>query len=534
MVTLKTLGETANFIYQYDVSSSDGMSIAQSLQGTCENDLHKHAIYMPFGDRFSYKVMVQLYDDIAFQHGPERGGANNVGGEHPGTHAQIRINQHNPDGSRITDEYARLLFVAEVSELIMVLYAWKPGSSTGEALSRAFAEQFYPDATYDHKNPTGAPWVNAWLNTPERKNFIDGSNESNDRDLIAYGCSILFINYLRFQLGISLADICRAGGVNTLADIYKKLTGNTDDPLQRMIGLIDKHFDHTKSIQLLSNNPFPLAEGTSSYVMLASSQSVRKSPPTKFQESGAVNLRPFSTCPAKDYYYRAVTAEVTVTISATAVGFGDPKFQWSVNGTLLLSEHGAVTTTVDLATPEPSTPRSPRHSPGSFTIDFQVRDEFTWRGLISKLILTGRSFDGTYTIPVRVDVTEAFGGATATSAGVTLEMEQFQIVYEDAYYRDRIQCAALAIPKVPKAIVDLGEVAPVPPPEGQNSLIGYLADVHAEIEELATRDEGSAMLAAEYMGVKLNVSSEVFMPSQKRRRFTTPCFRSDATRIDQH
>src|SRR5262245_49369 len=263
---LEYLVDTEHFTFRYDGAISYAKAAAQAIADTCEAELATLGTSMPFasgpgGDPFvdDKRIIVWLVDVTTqlFSGAPAppgRGGAWNNGRRPPGTpgHSLIMINTTAAPGYPITDDFARFLFIAELSELLMSSYGWKPAASTGEALSRVFAEEFHPAST--------ATFVNGWLNSPARANFIDGVNESTDRDGIAFGCAILFINYLRSQLGYTLAAICQDPGP-TLADRYKKLTGRTDDGFVAMTDLLNRHFDKTKPIALLTNNPFPLYEG---------------------------------------------------------------------------------------------------------------------------------------------------------------------------------------------------------------------------------------------------------------------------------
>jgi hypothetical protein len=61
------------------------------------------------------------------------------------------------------------------------------------------------------------------------------------------GCAVLFINYLRYQLGYSLASIVQAGG-STLRLTYQALTGTTGDPFPYFSRLLAYYFPQGSTV----------------------------------------------------------------------------------------------------------------------------------------------------------------------------------------------------------------------------------------------------------------------------------------------
>jgi hypothetical protein len=212
----------------------------------------------------------------------------------------------------LTPTYARFLFIAEMSEQLMGFFGWDRASNRGEALSRALGEQFFPAAAYAAECISIAPWVNGWLNSSPRPDYIHinpvptaaNATLGTDLDGLGYGCGLLFINYLRYQLGFPLEAICQAGGI-TFADAYKNLTGHNDDPLANMNALLKKHFS-TSIINLLDNNPFPLYDNASRRVILGFAGSIADVAVHERFILRTAHLSPFVTCPVKDYAYRYV------------------------------------------------------------------------------------------------------------------------------------------------------------------------------------------------------------------------------------
>ena len=154
-------------------------------------------------------------------------------------------------GSSGTDaEFTSRIVVMEEAEVFEAFQGagWDCLTCNGEALSRVLAEQFHP--------PQGESLISAplWL-AGERKDSIT-ENHCNDLDAQPIGCAVLFLYYLRFQLGFSWNQIVQAGGP-TLAKVYKKLTGK-NDAFQSFIELINHHFPRKRKGELKKDNPFPL------------------------------------------------------------------------------------------------------------------------------------------------------------------------------------------------------------------------------------------------------------------------------------
>ena len=104
------------------------------------------------------------------------------------------------------------MFAVELAEIFMGFHRWNRGDNQGEALSVICRDELY-----------GAPMdirVNQWLDG-SRPNSVDAA-VATDSDPISYGCGVLFINYLCYQLGHPMYAICQAPGT-TLADRYRAL-----------------------------------------------------------------------------------------------------------------------------------------------------------------------------------------------------------------------------------------------------------------------------------------------------------------------
>jgi hypothetical protein len=143
----------------------------------------------------------------------------------------------------------RMLQVAESVEVFSAASGrWDCGASTGEGLSRIFATELYPSAL------NGFTSAASWLDGG-RPDFVN-TTDPTDRNYVSIGCATLFLNWLRYQLHFSWAEIVAAGG-STLAATYTNLTGRTD-ALAAFKGLLDAHFPPGAPCGLTNDNPYPL------------------------------------------------------------------------------------------------------------------------------------------------------------------------------------------------------------------------------------------------------------------------------------
>jgi hypothetical protein len=148
---------------------------------------------------------------------------------------------------------------------------WYCNDSAGEGLSRALAEEMFGS------NPIhpGFLVANVWLNGG-RPNFVD-STAFTDRDSIANGCSVLFLNWLRFSLFFSWRDIIdsMAGSGGALAFVYQRLTGKTTAWVD-FSKTLDSLIPASTTASLVNNNPFIHAPVSLAQVMPAHGIDPRK------------------------------------------------------------------------------------------------------------------------------------------------------------------------------------------------------------------------------------------------------------------
>jgi hypothetical protein len=402
-----------------------------------------------------------------------------------------------------------------MSEQLMGFFGWDSGSSRGEALSRALAEQFFPAAAYASECISTAPWVNEWLNASPRPDYIHtnpvptpaNAQLGTDLDALGYGCGVLFINYMRYQLGFPLEAICQAGGV-TFAGLYRNL-GLTDDPLANMNGLLKKHFS-TSSIHLLDNNPFPLYDNAARRVILGFGSSVADVPVhERLAHPRTAHLSPFVTCPVKIYKYRYLNNAITWTVTAEVIGFALPQFQWFINGVELFSSADTREFTLQFDVPDPDNPLVPK--PASATARFHwkysngaSRGEFP----TGVLTITNDSFDGVYHLDLEVRVKETFDGDATVSAKAALDFEALKIVYETQFYTDQKACEKRFVSAVPSLQQTVDLVLGRPDPARGRTLgetITAVDSIREEVARIAESDPQLAADAAQYAASKLEI-----------------------------
>ena len=181
----------------------------------------------------------------------------------------------NPYPETPSDEPALGYFVAEMIEILMSYKgSWVASNSGGEGLSRVAAQLLHPQY--------GNGFINAWLSSDPttdptsavddsefRKDWISknftggplraGGAVGGDDDSYSYGCAMLFIYYLKSQLGYSMRQIVQNGGA-TLADTYRNLTGGRTNAFSAFKSFIDSHYPPGRTYHPSSDNIFPASE----------------------------------------------------------------------------------------------------------------------------------------------------------------------------------------------------------------------------------------------------------------------------------
>jgi hypothetical protein len=174
-----------------------------------------------------------------------------------------------PSGNLQVPDFCRMMLNSEADELFMDEFGfWERGNSTGEGLSRALAETISPNSIMKFQGQSPAA---VWLNA-SRPNWINLS-EGTDQNYESIGCAVLFLNFLRFQLGRRWEEIIKSAqsfpGVFPLSlsldFVFHWLTqpsapwlGPNGLAWLQFINFINANFPPGKLVSLPNNNPFPI------------------------------------------------------------------------------------------------------------------------------------------------------------------------------------------------------------------------------------------------------------------------------------
>ena len=241
-------GNTTHFSVSYDSSlGANGLTIANAILATCEADYNALKAWFnvtPSGLPFQIDVV------------PGSGGASHA--SCAATSLSIQANS----GPGVDIPFLRSLVVAEEDEVFMGTSprSWNCGYSNGEGLSRVLANTLYPGA-----EPSNFVSSATWLDANPRPDFVTVTDHT-DRNYTSIGCAVLFLYWMRYQLGFTWNQICQADGA-TLAATYTKLTGRTD-ALPRFEALLSARYPAGKPSGLTVDNPYPLKRATDSGYMV--------------------------------------------------------------------------------------------------------------------------------------------------------------------------------------------------------------------------------------------------------------------------
>ena len=227
-------GRTAHFTVYADPSlGTDGQQDAHGLLARSEADYGAVSGY--FGGVAAGPFNVVLFSNP--------GGAYHLGCAGTDLYCDART-------SPADAGFSEFLNVAEFVEVFEAVQArgWDCGKSNGEGLSRVLATDAYPQELAGFS--TAASWLDS-----SRADYVD-HNFNGDTDAAANGCSVLFLNWLRFQLNYSWQEIV-AAAAPSLGQTYAALTGKNDG-FQQFAALMNAHFQKGARSNLETDNPFPL------------------------------------------------------------------------------------------------------------------------------------------------------------------------------------------------------------------------------------------------------------------------------------
>ena len=234
-------GSTAHFVVFYDSALGNaGASAADAVLGKCEADFNTLRGW--FSNTTPGSLPFNIYITTA-SNGASHASCSS-------TTLYLGANSSNP----INNSFVLQLLVAEEDEVFEAAFGhgWNCGASNGEGLSRVLANDLYPGV-----EPSNFVSSASWLDAPGRPDWINNT-EGTDQDYVSIGCAVLFLNWMRFQLGYSWTQII-AAGASTLAQTYQNLTGQTDG-YALFMALMDRTYPRGTPSGLTTDNPFPLQD----------------------------------------------------------------------------------------------------------------------------------------------------------------------------------------------------------------------------------------------------------------------------------
>jgi len=237
-------GSTLHYNVYYDPKLSvNGRTIADGILATCEADYNTLSGW--FGGitppDLPFNIIIIALDKSGWG-----------GGSYHYSCAATDIYCDAKTMPNLDIDYTRFLVVGQEVEVFSAAQSlgWNCAHSNGEGLSRILSTELYPSAL------NGFASAASWLDS-DRPDWINNT-EQTDTDYVSIGCATLFLNYLRYQLGINWRDVVQAGGA-TLAETYTKLTGQPD-ALTPFKALLQAFYPLGTPSGVTTDNVFPLEE----------------------------------------------------------------------------------------------------------------------------------------------------------------------------------------------------------------------------------------------------------------------------------
>ncbi len=366
------------------------------------------------------------------------GGANNSGYKGDGTTTMNLISREADSSDTNAASIVQMSFVAELVEIFMGYRntqgpeTWNAGYSHGEGLSLMCAQLRFK-AGYQAAYGT---WVNPWLQLPDRDaashDWITNP-KTTDSDSESFGCSLLFLFYLRSQLGYSMQDIIQKGG-STLETTYKNLTGNSG-AITAFRNLINPFFPIGNTPQLKTDNPFPLLKGNQRQVDIDTQTAPLSAPYTVRSGTAEANLGIF--CKKQSYHFDILSTPQKVTCVASAKGFGQPVYKWRVNGVDVPSS-STISPVADVTLDDPALPKQSVTK----SIPVPIQCAITSDAFTSTLVMTFNSTVEHIALVIEALANEKFASTDVTSLTEWVTVDNEALQWEAQYYKDRAACDA--------------------------------------------------------------------------------------------
>jgi hypothetical protein len=431
---------TTDFVIHYD-DTAVPVARAQDLQAICEGEFNVLTDWFGIKNAFGPQDQIQVYLDVL---DPKKAGNN--GGYQSNGGSNMHLNPQVANPSQVNAAaIVKLLFVAELVEIFMSYNnqktgtsTWVAGDSNGEGLSQLCSIERVREGHYLYY---GDSMVDYWLQWPAltppnggiapaaRKNVID-SADPTDKNWWSFGGALLFLYYLKTQLGHSVPQIIQKGG-SKLEETYQNLTGQSGG-LNAMNTLINRFFPVGSTPRFRNfDDPYPLLDAGLRQAWIWFQPELGT---PELSESGEVATKPFFTCPTKEYAFDIDTAPTAVLCTALTRGFGQKTYSWRVNGV----DVGASAYVTVQAAVTHSDPRNGSRALEWLTLGSDVTAT-PWEGTLKIDIPTNvvGSVDLTVELQVADKLDSPAAAATAVD-GTTVDTET--IVWKPPYYEDGERC----------------------------------------------------------------------------------------------
>jgi hypothetical protein len=512
----------------------DGQFRAQALAATCESDLTQLAslFRIPFDIDGLNSSGVRVYIIS-----PPTGGASNIGWGGPLGRTDMDINGDFAPAKRdmqtpiVRAELVRMLYVAELAEIMMDIApgAWNRGWSDGEALSVVLATELRPMGYYG--GIADAPRVNPWLQS-ERPDWISNT-EQTDKNSLSYGCGILFINYLRHQLGFDLATIIGtrpqvglgSPAFYTLADRYAALTGNpATQAYPEFMSFLDRHLprDQAAISWVGRDDIFPLQDSNRRSVFVSTDTMQLSS--LRIEPAGHVSLKPGLLCGERDYTFWRVEEVSQVTASASCSGFASASFRWSINGIQLGPASSLqLELQADVSIPEPD--RTIGHQPGA-AVRVTYSIDGAWNR--SSLRIQNIDHDSIYHLDIGVTATERLMHDGEVTTVHSAELSTLHFEYGANFAADQRLCNG-DLEQVSADLAKLSDqmqlfrVAPDPQPDQRlAAVLAAAGAVNTRIAAAAEKMGSTGRVFLQELGRGSRMAEEVAVSRNRILRVETP------------
>lgn len=427
--------QSTNFTINYDpVLKPNSAKRANAILSICESELS--ALENWFGVSGGFGTNNRIIVNVT---GNDKTGAGNQGYKTDGTTTMTVDAQEGNNNDANAAEIVRALFVLELVEVLMGyrktkgLASWTANDSNGEGLSQLLGLLRFPKG---HALYYGTPWVNTWLQLPDR----DGSNhdwisnpEKSDKNNESFGAALLFLFYLKDQLGYSVESIIQAGG-STLESTYKTLIGQSG-AITAFRSLINPYFPIGKTPALTTNDPFPLLGPSQRRVTITPDAKPIPGAATRVR-SGLAKVSPYFTCPVDVYSYEIDRTPQVLTCVATTKGFAQPVYRWRVNG-VDVPNNGVINPSASVTEDEPNAPGQKTTSVKTVPIGCAVTgDAFT-----STLVMNFGSMVGHIDVTIEALAHEKYVSPEIETNGIEwVTVHNEELLWEARYYRDRQKC----------------------------------------------------------------------------------------------